>query len=680
MTMHNFIRTKLKFSNRYLFIPIVLIVFFFLFYLVYEDIKERTINEFNKEQLILAETASQGITSFFSDYQYDLTFLSQLNEIIDFTDNGKSIIKKFYENQKEYIKAITRVDAKGIILYTYPFNQSVIGKDISNQKHVNQIIKTHQAIVSDVFMSVQGYLAIALHVPVFKDKEYKGSLAILIPINKLGERYLGKIKIRGNGNVWLLSENGVEIYCPVKGHVGRSFLDITHHDSLSVKFLETIKNQNNGLIEGIHQEVIIDGIKNFDKKHMTFCRISLGNTYWTIVVSYQPEDIYNSLARLRDRLIYIFLFLFIVMTYYFYSLTKVSNILKEETKRKKAENTLRVSENKFKNIFNSLQDAYVEADINGKLILVSPSALRVFGYNSENELIGLSIENLYVNSQVREDLFQLLSSKLSIQDFVSQGKRKDGSVFWVSMNVQKQFDENDKFKGTIAVMRDITDRKQAEEEILMLAHSLKSVNECVSITDVENKIKFVNEAFCKTYGYAADELIDKSIEIILSNNEPSDKLNEIIPDTIAGGWKGELMNKRKNGNEFPVHLSTNIIKDKNEKILGLIGVASDITEQKRTEKELINAKERAEESEQLKTAFLNNISHEIRTPFNGILGFLQIIQEDSITIAEKEKYFKIINKSSERLMNTINDIVEISQIQARQLTPFFIRNFYQKPY
>ena len=82
---------------------------------------------------------------------------------------------------------------------------------------------------------------------------------------------------------------------------------------------------------------------------------------------------------------------------------------------------------------------------------------------------------------------------------------------------------------------------------------------------------------------------------------------------------------------------------------------------------MITAKDKAEESDRLKTYFLNNISHEIRTPFNGILGFLAVLEENSLTASERAEYTGIINKSSYRLMNTINDIVEISQIQAGQI-------------
>ena len=80
--------------------------------------------------------------------------------------------------------------------------------------------------------------------------------------------------------------------------------------------------------------------------------------------------------------------------------------------------------------------------------------------------------------------------------------------------------------------------------------------------------------------------------------------------------------------------------------------------------ELIVAKEKAEESDRLKTAFLNNISHEIRTPFNGILGFLSLIQDHDLLDDEREEYIGIINQSADRLMNTINDIIEVSHIQS----------------
>jgi PAS domain S-box-containing protein len=130
----------------------------------------------------------------------------------------------------------------------------------------------------------------------------------------------------------------------------------------------------------------------------------------------------------------------------------------------------------------------------------------------------------------------------------------------------------------------------------------------------------------------------------------------------------------------------NLINDPD--IKGILGNYHDITEQKKAEQEFIRAKERAEESElmlrnindelgkakeqaeesdHLKTSFLNNISHEIRTPFNGILGFLSLLQDNEISVEERDEYISIVNKSAYRLMNTINDIVEISQIQAGQM-------------
>jgi len=96
------------------------------------------------------------------------------------------------------------------------------------------------------------------------------------------------------------------------------------------------------------------------------------------------------------------------------------------------------------------------------------------------------------------------------------------------------------------------------------------------------------------------------------------------------------------------------------------GIIYDITERKKTEEELIRAKEKAEESDKLKSAFLANMSHEIRTPMNGILGFAQLLKEPKLTGEEQQSHISIIEKSGARMLNIINDIVDISKIESGQ--------------
>lgn len=106
------------------------------------------------------------------------------------------------------------------------------------------------------------------------------------------------------------------------------------------------------------------------------------------------------------------------------------------------------------------------------------------------------------------------------------------------------------------------------------------------------------------------------------------------------------------------------IKDKNGKVKYLLGISEDITAKKEIERELIIAKEHAEQSDRLKSAFLANMSHEIRTPMNGILGFAELLKEPNLSGEKQQKYIGIIQKSGVRMLNIINDIVDISKIEA----------------
>jgi len=239
----------------------------------------------------------------------------------------------------------------------------------------------------------------------------------------------------------------------------------------------------------------------------------------------------------------------------------------------------------------------------------------------------------------------------------------------------------------------ISEHNQAEEMLKENAERFRSIFENSTIgiyrTTPEGHILLANPTLFKLLGYssfeelAARNLAEEGFEPSYERTHFMDVLNR------EGEVKGlESAWTKMNGTTLFIRESARAIKDKEGKIIYYDGIVEDITLRKKSEQELIiankelvfqneekekraveliKAKEKAEESDRLKTAFLYNISHEIRTPFNGILGFLSILQDYELPDSEREEYVGIINQSADRLMNTINEIVEISQIQAGQM-------------
>ena len=128
--------------------------------------------------------------------------------------------------------------------------------------------------------------------------------------------------------------------------------------------------------------------------------------------------------------------------------------------------------------------------------------------------------------------------------------------------------------------------KKVEEESLLLAQAVKSVKDCISITDLENNILFVNDSFIATYGYTEAELLGKNISIVRSSIVSSKESDAIQSGTMKNGWHGEIRNRRKNGTEFTVELWTSVVKNNSGAPIAMVGVARDITERKKAEEAL----------------------------------------------------------------------------------------------
>ena len=134
---------------------------------------------------------------------------------------------------------------------------------------------------------------------------------------------------------------------------------------------------------------------------------------------------------------------------------------------------------------------------------------------------------------------------------------------------------------TAALTAEIAERKRAEEQLRLLAHTIRSVSDCITVTDTEERLIFVNDAFLKTYGYTEAEVLGRDIGLVRSPNNDPALTATIHPGTLAGGWQGELLNRRKDGTEFTVHLISSVVRDERGEVVAMVGVARDISEQRR---------------------------------------------------------------------------------------------------
>jgi PAS domain S-box-containing protein len=214
--------------------------------------------------------------------------------------------------------------------------------------------------------------------------------------------------------------------------------------------------------------------------------------------------------------------------------------------------------------------------------------------------------------------------------------------------------------------------RKKEEQYRIL---VEGMNEGLMLTDNNDNILFVNQQTCDITGFSAEELIgEKCAQVLFNpqNREIITEKNKLWQKGIKDTYEVELT--RKTHEKVWIRCSGSPVYDEEGQVTGSISVFEDINERKKAEVErnkltqlLITAKEKAEESDRLKSAFLANISHEIRTPMNGILGFAELLKTPELTSDAQKRYIHIIEQSGTRMLNIINDIIDISKIESGQM-------------
>lgn len=271
------------------------------------------------------------------------------------------------------------------------------------------------------------------------------------------------------------------------------------------------------------------------------------------------------------------------------------------TARKRAEESLKQSVSLLQATLESTADGILVVDKSGRITSYNKEFAKM--WNLPQDVVASKDDDRALNHVMRQ-LKHPEAFIMNVRDLYAHPNKssfdvlefRDGRVFERYSLPQRVDGEP---VGRVWSFRDVSARKKAEHEIRLFAHTISSTMDCVSIADLEDRIVFVNNAFLQMYGFTREELLGQPVSIIRSAKAPSEIGSEISAATLAGGWYGEVLNRRKDGTEFPVELWTSIVKDDSGKVIATVGIARDITVRKAAEQEresLVNELKSALES------------------------------------------------------------------------------------
>ncbi|PKQ62298.1 hypothetical protein BZG02_13375 [Labilibaculum filiforme] len=320
----------------------------------------------------------------------------------------------------------------------------------------------------------------------------------------------------------------------------------------------------------------------------------------------------------------------------------------------------------YESLFNENASAMILVDAkNAKIEDANQSACDFYGY-SKKEICSLFLKDISADnkSAILNDISKTRQNKKHNAEY--KHKLSNKKIKYVEVFSGEIIRNGKSF--IYSIINDISHRKEAEWEIHRLNSAINQSLSPIAVTDLNGIIIYVNPGYCYSSGYTQQELIGQPASIHKSGTTAPEVYKNLW-DTIKSGkvWKGEMTNRKKNGEFYIEQVNISPVYNDENILSNYIKVSRDITDDLRIKDELVQAKEKAEESDRLKSAFLMNMSHEIRTPMNGILGFTDLLQDSNLSGEERDEFIDIIKQSGDRLLNTVNDLIDISMIEAGQI-------------
>ncbi len=334
------------------------------------------------------------------------------------------------------------------------------------------------------------------------------------------------------------------------------------------------------------------------------------------------------------------------------------------TERKLAEEALRASEEKYRELVQNANSIILRMDVAGNVTFFNEFAQKFFGY-SEAEILGKNLIGTILpekESSGRNLVAMIGDMALQPEKYSTsenENMLRSSERVWISWTNKPTFDKEGKVREILCVGNDITERKRAEEALRLQAQIIDQIHDSVISTDLAGHITIWNKGAERLFGYTSQETIGKHVSFIY----PEDQY-QLLQDTVigplkaAGGYEVEVRNKKKSGEEFYVHLSLSVLHDSSGAISGIIGYHMDITEHKKLEEQLRHS-QKMEAIGQL----AGGIAHDFNNILTAVIGYANLLQMRLGEGNQLRSYVDQIIASSERAANLTQSLLAFGRKQ-----------------
>ena len=336
-----------------------------------------------------------------------------------------------------------------------------------------------------------------------------------------------------------------------------------------------------------------------------------------------------------------------------------------------------IENNLLQALLDSIPDTIYFKDTESKFTRVNKAKSLEVGVENPDELVGKSDFDFFSEEESRpryEDEQRIIKTGVPLINKIEHALDHEGHDHWISTTKCAIRDKDGNIMGLVGISRDITDTKKAlvamEREKEFLQALMDHIQHTIYFKDTECRFTKINKAQARMIGVEKPEDAIGKTDLDFFNTEHAkaayDDEKEIMRSGIPVVDKVEKL--KGAAGEFRWVTATKYpVRDSKGIVTGIVGMSVDITEKVLYEQKLKEAKEKAEESDRLKTAFLSNMSHEIRTPMNGIIGFSNLLRDPQLSEADRNEFLNHINNCGNQLLALIDDIIDISKIEAGQI-------------